>query len=61
MKADKRKNRCIKHPDRYPAVAGKCWECCLGIKGFKKKFGELGELFYKPGGPGYAGKDESGD
>ncbi len=52
--------RCARHPERYPAVTDKCWECLLGTEGFKTKFQEMAEFFYQPGGPGYAGdEDES--
>jgi len=50
--------RCKNHPDRYPAVVGKCWECLLGAEGYKRKFKELAESFYQPDGPGYAGPIE---
>jgi len=51
--------RCKNHPERFPAVAGKCWECYLGRAGFEHKFGaRLADTFYKPGGPGYAGETE---
>ncbi len=50
--------RCRNHPERFPAVNGKCWECLLGKAGFRKKFGDLAEDFYREGGPGYAGQVE---
>lgn len=53
--------RCVSHPERYPAVPGRCWECYLGRQCFIAKFGLEPEIWYQPGGPGYAGPAEGGN
>lgn len=54
-----KKYLCANHPERYAWVerlgAYLCYECAYGKTLCD---GMLGESFYEPGGPGYAGEDD---
>jgi hypothetical protein len=54
--ADKQKNRCVNHPERYAWIdrlgVYLCYECAYGKTLSDKKFGQE---YYQPGGNGHAG------